>query len=132
MEAQLAELLLVLAVLLLVAKIGGELALRLGQPPVVGELTVGIVLGALPWKIADPTLEMLAQLGVIILMFEVGLESTTRDLIKVGGSAVLVACIGVVIPVALGFGVAHWLLPAAGSHTHLFLGATLAATSVGI
>jgi Kef-type K+ transport system membrane component KefB len=131
-EAQLATLLLWLAILLVVAKIGGDLAIRIGQPAVVGELGVGILLGALPIHIDDPMLEVLAQLGVILLLFEVGLESTTRDLMKVGVSAVLVAIIGVAVPVGLGFAVARWLLPGAGVYTHVFLGATLAATSVGI
>jgi Kef-type K+ transport system membrane component KefB len=139
-EAHLASVLIVLAVLLLVAKIGGDLAIRIGQPPVVGELAMGILLGLLPlvgvtWLergAADPSVALLAELGVVLLLFEVGLESTVRDLLRVGLSSLLVACAGVAAPLALGWLVAVVMLRGASTYTHLWIGATLAATSVGI
>ncbi|GAO03840.1 cation:proton antiporter [Anaeromyxobacter sp. PSR-1] len=135
-----AHLLVALAVLLTAAKLGGVLAARLGQPPVLGELLAGVALGALPSAgvhgleglAHDPVLEALAELGVVLLLFEVGLSTRLASLVKVGASAFLVACIGVVVPMALGYGVGAWLLPEAGPLAHLFLGAALSATSVGI
>lgn len=139
-DAPVAQVLLALTVVLALAKIGGDLAVRIKQPAVLGELAAGVLLGNLglvgiDW--AEPlrsnaTLEILAQLGVIILLFEVGLESTVRDMLKVGWTAVLVAMLGVVVPFALGWGVGALLLPAHSPYVHAFLGATLTATSVGI
>jgi Kef-type K+ transport system membrane component KefB len=131
---------LALAVILVAAKIGGALASRLAQPAVLGELVIGIVLGNLalvgftalePIK-TDELVGMLAELGVVILLFEVGLESTIRDMLKVGLSAVVVAILGIAAPMALGWLVGEWLVPEGGGLVHAFLGATLAATSVGI
>lgn len=135
-----APLVLALAVILVSAKLGGDLAARLHQPPVLGELVAGVVLGnlhllgvtAFASIGADPTVDMLARLGVIILLFEVGLESTVGQMLKVGASAMLVATVGVVAPFALGFLVGHLMLPDSSVYTHIYLGATLCATSVGI
>lgn len=135
-----APILLALALILAGAKVGGDLAERLRQPAVLGELVVGIVLGNLdllgvPWfraVAADRTIDILARLGVVLLLFEVGLESTVGDMLKVGGRSLLVAVLGVVTPWALGWGVGALLLPDRGSYVHAFLGATLTATSVGI
>ncbi len=131
---------LALVIILIVAKLGGDIAVRVGQPAVLGELTGGVVVGALPlmgfsgleWLKTDPFIEMLARLGVLILLFEVGLESTVGQMLKVGFSSLLVATMGVAAPFALGWGVSAWLLPAEGPYVHAFLGATLTATSVGI
>jgi len=131
---------LALAVILAAAKLCGELAVRLGQPAVLGELLAGVALGnlgllgfgGLEFLKTDPTVDMLARLGVVILLFEVGLESTLRDMARVGPSALLAAVLGIVAPFGLGWAVGAWLVPAAGSYVHAFLGATLAATSVGI
>jgi len=135
-----AALVLALAVVLAAAKLAGDLATRLGQPAVLGELVVGIALGnlrLLGWSGLEfvkesPSVGMLAELGVLVLLFEVGLESTVGDMLEVGLSSFLVAALGVVTPMALGWGVGAWLLPAAGPYVHAFLGATLCATSVGI
>lgn len=135
-----APLVLALAVILVTAKIGGEVAIRLGQPAVLGELAVGVVIGnlvlvgyaGLDYLKTDQVIDLLARLGVIVLLFEIGLESTVREMLRVGLSAFLVACVGVVAPFALGWGVGAWLLPGEGAYLHAFLGATLAATSVGI
>ena len=129
-----------LAVILVAAKLGGEVAARLRQPAVLGELVSGVVLGnlrlagihAFEGLAKDPAIDTLAGLGVLILLFEVGLESTVRDMIRVGPSSLLVATLGVLAPFGLGWLVGAWLLPDAGPYVHAFLGATLTATSVGI
>jgi Kef-type K+ transport system membrane component KefB len=131
---------LALFVILVAAKIGGELATRIGQPAVLGELIIGVVLGNLALAgiggfetiESDPFVDMLARLGVLVLLFEVGLESTVAQMLKVGASSLLVAALGVIVPFVLGWGVGAWLLPDAGAYTHAFIGATLTATSVGI
>ncbi|HUY18129.1 MAG TPA: cation:proton antiporter [Candidatus Binataceae bacterium] len=127
-------------IMLLGARLGGEGAVRLGQPAVLGELAAGIILGNLrlagieflePIKHA-PSIEMLAGLGVLLLLFEVGLESTVAQMMRVGLSAVPVAVLGVITPFALGWLVTAWLLPGSTIYVQIFLGATLTATSVGI
>ncbi len=134
------DVLAAVAVVLLVAKLGGEIAERFRQPAVLGELVMGIVLGNLalvgaPWFESLKHIEglqLLAEVGVVLLLFEVGLESHLDQLLAVGWSAALVAQIGVVAPLALGYGVSMWFMPAAAWYVHLFAGATLTATSVGI
>jgi len=134
-----AAVVLALAVILAVAKLGGHLAVRFHQPAVLGELVAGVVLGSLDlagigwFRIieADATVETLARLGVVILLFEVGLESTVRDMLKVGLTSVL-AVLGVFAPFALGWFVSAWMLPDKSVYVHAFIGATLTATSVGI
>jgi len=129
-----------LAVLLLSAKLGGEIATRLKQPAVLGELLAGILLGNLPFGgvpafealAHNEAIEVIAGLGALILLFEVGLESTVQQMLKVGLTSVLVAVLGVVLPFAFGWGVGAWLMPEASPYVHAFLGATLTATSVGI
>ena len=129
-----------LAVILIAAKLGGHLAVRLGQPAVLGELVFGVLLGNAtlvgvdvfePMKASEP-IALLASLGVLILLFEVGLESTIAQMLSVGWTSLLVAVLGVVTPFALGWGVGAWLLPDHSVYVHVFLGATLCATSVGI
>ncbi len=132
--------LLGLAVILLAAKLGGELFARLKQPAVLGELAVGILLGnlhhlgwsGLEFLGNEKTLRVLAEIGIVLLLFEVGLESTVRQMLRVGFSALLVAIIGVVAPAALGFGTAAWFFPGDSQYSHVFVGAILCATSVGI
>lgn len=129
-----------IAVLLLAAKLSG-LVERLGQPAVLGELLVGVVLGNLALVgitlfepvTADPILTFLAELGVIILLFQIGLESNLAQLGKVGARAMAVAVLGVVVPFATGaWLVGPMLLPGLDANAYLFLGAALTATSVGI
>jgi Kef-type K+ transport system membrane component KefB len=132
--------LLALAAVLLAAKIGGDIMVRLGQPEVLGELIVGILLGNLAllgidtfhFLREDLALEILSELGVILLLFEVGLHTTVPDMLRVGGSALFVAALGVIVPFFLGWGVGAYFLPQADSLVHVYLGATLTATSVGI
>lgn len=133
-------LLLNLSVVLAAAKLGGWLAIRVGQPAVLGELLAGIVIGnaillgftGFEGIRTDPILASLASLGVIVLLFEVGLESTVRQMVQVGASALFVAVLGVIAPFALGWGVSAWLLPDKPYYVHAFLAAVLTATSVGI
>lgn len=135
-----AAVVLALAVILVGAKLGGDLAVRIGQPAVLGELVIGILLGNLDlfgvgWfrgLAGDPTIGILAQIGVVLLLFQVGLESTVRDMLRVGVPSLLVATLGVITPFALGWGVGALLLPHETWYAHAFLGATLTATSVGI
>jgi Kef-type K+ transport system membrane component KefB len=131
---------MVLGLIIVAAKLGGELLGRLGQPPVLGELLIGVVLGNLnlfgltlldPLK-TNPILQVVAQFGAILLLFEVGVESDLIQLLAVGWSSLLVATLGVIAPMVLGYLVAMQLLPEAGWLTYLFVGGTLTATSVGI
>ncbi len=132
-----AHVVLLLALVLTVAKIGGELATRIGQPPVLGELLAGMILGnlpigSLPELGANPYIDMLARLGVLILLFEVGLESTVADVLAVGVAAARVAVLGTVASFVLGFALAFAVAPSARTSTHVFLGAAITATSIGI
>lgn len=129
-----------LVIILVAAKLGGEIAIRLGQPAVLGELLAGVLIGnlhllgfsALDGLWTNPSIDMLARIGVLVLLFEVGLEATVGQMMKVGGPSLMVALLGVVAPFGLGWGVSTWLLPNHGVYVHAFVGATLCATSVGI
>lgn len=129
-----------IAVMLVVAKLCGELFERLRQPAVLGELFAGILLGNLvilgftgaESLKTNTTVAALAEFGVIILLFEVGLESDLREMIEVGWSSLLVAVLGVIAPFFLGWAVSAYFLPDEPRLIHIFIGATLCATSVGI
>jgi Kef-type K+ transport system membrane component KefB len=123
----------VLVALLVTAKTLGVIAQRFGQPAVVGELVAGVMLGGSVLGIldsTDPVIHSLAQLGVLILLFEIGLHTDLRSLLKVGPAATVVACVGVAAPFVIGFGVIRALgvdtIPA------IVAGAALTATSIGI
>ncbi len=129
-----------IAVLLMIAKLGGEFLERIKQPAVLGELIGGIIVGNLaltgftgfePLK-DNAVIGALAEIGVIILLFEVGLESNIGEMLEVGWSSLLVAVAGVIAPFFLGWGVAAYFLPSDATLGHIFIGATLCATSVGI
>jgi len=129
-----------IAVILIAAKLS-SLVERIGQPSVLGELVVGVILGNLvlvgihifePLK-HDSIIAFLAELGVVILLFQIGLESNIREMKKVGIKAFMVAIIGVVAPFVLGtYLIGPWLMPGLSTNAYLFLGAALTATSVGI
>lgn len=125
-------LLLTLLILFAAAKIGAEIFERLNQPAVVGEIIAGVLVGPQVFHLvreSEATLAM-SELGVIFLLFLVGLETKPSDLFRVGKDALLVAVGGVALPFVLGYGVAMhqgWSQP-----TALFVGAALVATSVGI
>jgi Kef-type K+ transport system membrane component KefB len=154
--------LLAVTAILVAAKLFGELSERCGFPSVLGELVGGILLGNLillnpSWAFFEPlritpvqgywpiAIDSLARLGVIVLLFEVGLESTVKGMMKVGASSFIVAVLGVIAPMILGIG-ASWffiksipmeLSNAASTgfnlfYVHLFIGSVLCATSVGI
>jgi len=134
------DVLLQLIIILLAAKLGGDLFERIKAPAVLGELVLGMLIGNMhllgidffePFK-HNLTLEILAEIGVIILLFEVGLESSVKEMMKVGMASFMVATFGVIVPFFLGWGVGVWFLPAESMYVHIFIGATLTATSVGI
>jgi Kef-type K+ transport system membrane component KefB len=109
------------------------LAQRIGQPAIVGELIAGVILGGSVLRVldpAEPSIALMAELGVLILLFEIGLHTDLRSLMKVGGTATVVALVGVVLPFGLGYfvGIALGLdaIPA------IVCGAALTATSIGI
>lgn len=129
----LAPLLVTLAALILATKLVGELAQRIGQPAVLGELLAGVLLGPSLLRVVaptDPVLEALAMLGVLILLFEIGLHTDIRSLRDVGKHAAVVALVGVVAPFAGGYivGIALGFTPLEA----LVAGAALTATSIGI
>lgn len=136
----------VFAVMLLVGKFSGELFERIGQPAVLGELIAGVILGGsvlgiIPTAPDDSLTEivkLMAEIGVVILLFEIGLETDLKAMFRVGPGASMVALVGVALPM-LG-GALFWISPLAKAEyaaahsatTAIFLGATLTATSVGI
>ncbi|WP_457672997.1 cation:proton antiporter [Thiolapillus sp.] len=124
---------LYLLVILVTARLFAEVAVRLGAPAVIGELTAGIVLGPsmLGWLQPGEVIKLLAEIGILLLLFEVGLETDIRKLVRTGRSSSLVALGGFIIPFVLGFLLAHYLfdLPMLVS---LFIGGALTATSIGI
>jgi Kef-type K+ transport system membrane component KefB len=126
------DLLLGLVLVWLAAKLAGEAMERVGQTAVLGELLAGVLIGpgVLGLVHESEVLHALAELGVLILLFEVGLESDLDELLSAGLQATLVAMVGVVLPFAGGYAVMQWL-----GHPPLvavFVGATFTATSVGI
>ena len=127
-----ADVLASLFVVLLAAKLGDELFKRLRQPALVGEILAGVLIGPSVLGIVAPdeSLEIFAELGVVFLLFWVGLETRLSDLREVGRTAGAVGFAGVVIPFAAGFGAAAGF--GQSTETSVFLGAALVATSVGI
>ena len=120
-----------IAIILIAAKFGAEIMRRVNQPAVIGELVIGIIigyygLGLLPHFKSGDVVSTLAEIGVILLLFEVGLETNLDEFIELGSTALLVALIGVVAPFALGLGGENQFEIA------LFVGAAMTATSVGI
>ena len=121
-----------LFVLFVAAKVGEEIARRLGQPAVVGELLGGVVVGpyALGWAQLTEPAAVFSEVGVVILLFAVGLEVRIDDLLAVGKPALLTAVIGMFLPIAGGYllGVAIGEAP----ESAIYIGLALAATSIGI
>ena len=124
--------LLDILIVLVAAKVAGELAERVGIPGVVAEIVAGVVIGPSVLGLVglNETLAVLGEIGVILLLLQVGLEMNLGELGAVGRSSLTVAVIGVVVPMATGFAVAEAF--SYSDNTALFLGAALAATSVGI
>lgn len=134
------QLALALVILIAAAKLGGYISLRLGQPSVLGELIAGLILGPSVLDLLhhtpftsqhlDETIALMAEMGVLLLMFLAGLELHIKDLVKSGRVAALAGTLGVLFPVVMGFAVGRLFgmatLPA------VFIGLVLAATSVSI
>lgn len=122
-----------LVMILLTARILAEVAVRLRSPSVIGELLAGVVLGPslLGWIQPENALKLLAEIGVILLLFEVGLETDVHRLVRTGARSLVVALAGFGLPLLFGFVLAHHVfgLPLLVS---LFVGGTLTATSIGI
>jgi Kef-type K+ transport system membrane component KefB len=122
-----------LALILIAAKVSGGLARWLHQPAVLGELLAGVVLGGSVLGLVDPSnsvLHFLAEIGVILLLFHIGVETDLKQLLQVGGASTTVAIVGVVLPFALGYAVCRLL--GVDNLVAIVAGATLTATSVGI
>ena len=131
-SAGVADVLTDLFVVLLAAKLGDELFRRLHQPTIVGEIVAGLLVGPAVFGLVEPSevLQVFAELGVVFLLFWVGLETKLSDLREVGSTALSVGILGVAIPFAGGIGIGVAL--GEGTATSLFIGAALTATSVGI
>jgi Kef-type K+ transport system membrane component KefB len=114
------------------AKLFAELLERIGQPGIVGEILAGAIVGpsVLGWIQPNEVLTALSELGVMFLLFRVGLEVKSSELMRVGGTAFLVALLGVLVPMAMGWGI----MRASGypQVESFFVGAAMVATSVGI
>jgi Kef-type K+ transport system membrane component KefB len=126
-------LLLQIAIVLLAARFFGEVALHLRTPPIIGEIVAGIIIGPslLGWVAPSEAFRLLAEIGIILLLFEVGLETDLQRLIKAGPKSVIVALSGFVLPFLLGGGASYYLFDLSVL-VSLFIGGTLTATSIGI
>ncbi len=142
-----ARIFLILISILLVGKLLGEAAERIGQPSVLGELVAGVVLGGSVLGVIPPLgteigdiVHVFAEIGVAILLFEIGLETDLKEMFRVGTSAAAVALVGITLPFVMGFVYWYAVDPQIGVHPEgitfwmvaIFVGATLTATSVGI
>jgi len=126
------DILLQILIILIVAKIFGELAEKLGYPSIIGELIAGLIIGHTFFNIVSisPELERVSYLGILFLMFFAGADTDINDLLKTGKTSIFVALAGIAVPflLALVLGIVFDY----GIYTSLFLGTILAATSVGI
>ena len=128
-----------IVIILIAAKFGAEVMRRINQPAVLGELLAGLTigyygLGLLPHAESGDVISTLAEIGVVLLLFEVGLETNLQEFIELGSTSLAVAIIGVIAPFGLGFG-AVYALQLGGDYVFevaLFMGAAMTATSVGI
>jgi len=124
--------LLEILIIIVAAKVGGEIARRLKQPEVLGELIVGVGIGytAVIHEQNMAIIGTLAELGIILLLFHVGLDSNINELMKMGRTSLFVACIGIAVPFALGYAVSLAIF--SDPMVALLIGATLTATSITI
>ncbi len=124
---------LYLLVILLTARLFAELATRLQTPSVIGELFAGVVLGPslLGWIEPVEAIKLMAEIGIILLLFEVGLETDIKRLVRTGMKSVVVAIAGFVLPLIFGFALGYWVFDLS-LLVALFIGGTLTATSIGI
>lgn len=126
-------LLLQIALILISARVFAEIATRLNFPSIIGELVAGIILGPTVFGLIEPSdaIKLLAEIGIILLLFEVGLETDLERLARAGPRAVTVAIFSFVIPFILGFGLCYYLFDLS-ILVSLFVGGTLTATSIGV
>ena len=126
------DLLLELVVIFVAAKICGEIFESLHLSSVLGEILAGVIFGpfAVGWVHPSDSINSLAEIGAIFVLFGAGLETSPGDLIRVGRKALIVAVAGIVVPFGLGFAYMHWRGDAATEA--VFVGAAMVATSVGI
>lgn len=130
---ELHQLFLFLAIILISARLLSETVAHFGIPSVIGELLAGLLIGPslLGWVSPDTTMKLMAEIGIILLLFEVGMDTNLSRLARSGAKPYIVAVAGFTLPLALGYGVSAWLfgLP---DLVALFIGGTLTATSIGI
>lgn len=124
---------LYLLIILLTARVFAELATRLQTPSVIGELLAGVVLGPSLFGWIEPmeAIRLMAEIGIILLLFEVGLGTDIKRLVRTGMKSFVVAITGFVLPLLLGFALSYWLF-GLSLQVSLFIGGTLTATSIGI
>ncbi len=124
---------LILFLILVTARILGELFARLGIPSVLGELSAGILLGVSGFGLVEvnDVLKILAEIGILLLLFEIGLDTDIARLKQAGGKAIIVALFGAVFPFTVSAFVAYYLFDLT-LVVSLFIGGTLTATSIGI
>jgi Kef-type K+ transport system membrane component KefB len=127
------EFFLYLLVILLTARIFAELATRMMAPSVIGELFAGVVLGPslLGWIEPLDAIRLMAEIGIILLLFEVGLGTDVKRLVRTGLKPFVVAISGFVLPLVFGFSLGYWVFKLS-LLVSLFIGGTLTATSIGI
>ena len=128
------EFLLTLSIILLSTKAFGLLTGTLQMPQVVGALIAGLVMGPACLGFLQPSefLSILAELGVVVIMFSAGTGTSLKELRSTGKAGMLVALAGVLVPLALGTGLVLWLAPEEGLMGAIFMGTVLTATSVTI
>jgi len=124
---------LALLIILLTARVFAELATRLQSPSVIGELFAGVLIGPslLGWIEPFEAVKLMAEIGIILLLFEVGLGTDVKRLVHTGGKSLVVAMIGFVLPLVLGYTLGYWVFELS-MLVSLFIGGTLTATSIGI
>ncbi len=124
---------LILALILFSAKLFGEIFRKLSMPPVLGEILAGIIIGPSLLGIVTPdtTLKLLAEIGIILLLFEVGLETDIKKLLQAGWMSAVVAIAGFILPFLLGAAVSYYIF-GLDLIVSLFVGGTITATSIGI
>jgi len=130
---QVHEFLLQFLIILVSARALGELVSLFGAPSVIGELLAGIIIGpsVFGWVEVNDIVIVLSEIGVIMLLFEVGLDSDFDKLLKSGTKSVVVAVGGFIAPMIVGYATAHYIFELT-VYTSLFVGGTLTATSIGV
>jgi len=125
--------LLQLLAILIASRFFAELAVRLKSPSVIGELLAGVILGPslMGWIEPTQTFRLLAEIGIILLLFEVGLETDVMQLVRAGFKSIVVAIGGFILPFASGFALSFWGF-GLELIVSLFIAGTITATSIGI